>query len=177
LTAVVYALFRYQSQTFNRETAKAMTQGDLRYWVGRMAADLRRANYDPTGVNASTNRFTLQTFTSTSLTWTTDLNSNGVIDTNPVETTGYQLSSGSLLLLQNGGTRTVVTGLTNATLFNYLDGSGAAYTPPDTTTSSRRAIAGVELTLTAQAATGGSPGVAKPTIQETVRVQFRNIVY
>jgi len=180
LTGVVYALFRYQSQTFNRESAKAMTQGDIRYWVARMANDFRRANFDPTGANTKTatlNWFTLQTFTSTELTFKSDFDADGNVDTNPVEWMGYRLSSGSLQLLQNDAvTRTVLTGLTGSTLFTYLDAQGNSFTP-DTTQASRRAIAGVKMTLTAQSSTGGSAGIAKPTMSETVSIHFRNLVY
>ena len=179
LTGVVYALFRFQSQTINRQSAKAMTQGDLRLWLGRMTNEYRRASYDPTGANtkaASLNRFTLQTFTSTELTFTADFDADGVVDTNPVETRGYRLSGGSLQFLQNGAARTVLTGVTNNTLFTYLDGKGTSFTP-DTTQASRRSIAGVAMTLTAEASTSGTPGVAKPTITETVSVHFRNLTY
>jgi type II secretory pathway component PulJ len=178
LTGVVYALFRYQSQTFNRESAKAMTQGDLRLWLGRMANDLRRANYDPTGVNPTTNRFTLQTFTPTELTFTSDFDADGVVDTDPAETLGYRLNtaSGTLELVQNGAARTVLRGVVGSDLFTYQDGSGTTFVP-DGTVASRRSIAAVTMTLAAQSATGGSPGVAPPMIEETVSVGFRNLVY
>ena len=177
LSGVVWGLSRYQLQTFSRESAKAMSQGDLRYWLGRMALDLRRANYDPTGVNSTTNRFTLQTFPSSELTFTTDADGDGTLDTNPVETFGYKVEGGSLKQLQNTSWRTVVTGVTTSSPFTYLDGLGDSFTPDATSTSSRRSIAGVSITLTAQASTGGVAGMAKPTISETIRVGFRNLVF
>ena len=183
LTGIVHASFRYESQTFNREEAKAMTQGDLRYWLGRMVSDIRKANYDPRGQNSTTPTFTLQSFSETELTFTTDQNSNGSVDTSPVETLGYRLQSGSLQLLQNSGWRTVLTGVTNSQLFpSYLDAQSTALdcvgpSSNSCDTSQTRSIAAVTITLTAEASTAGTPGLTKPTIQESATAVFRNPIY
>jgi prepilin-type N-terminal cleavage/methylation domain-containing protein len=179
LTGVVYASFRYESQTFNRESAKAMTQGDLRLWLGRMVNDIRRANYDPTDYNSTAVRFSLLTFSYTDLTFTSDLNSNGSLDTSPVETLGYRLNNGTLQLNQNGTWRTVLTGVTSTQLFTYYDSQGVALTcitsvSNTCTTSEKRSIATVGITLTAQTSTGGDPGISPPVIQETATAGFRN---
>lgn len=183
LTGIVHASFTLQSQTFSREEAKAMTQGDLRYWLGRMVSDIRKANYDPTNLNATTPTFTLQNFSQMQLTFTTDLNSNGSLDTSPVETLGYRLNNGSLQLLQNSAWRTVLTGVTSTQLFtSYLDAQGTALdcilsSSNSCDTSQTRSIAAVDISLTAQASTGGTPGVSKPSIQESATAVFRNPVY
>jgi type II secretory pathway component PulJ len=182
LTGVVYASFRSESQTFNRQEAKAMTQGDLRLWLGRMVNDIRRANYDPTNKNATTVTFTLQTFSNTDLTFTSDLNSSGTLDTSPVETLGYRLNSGSLQLEQNSGSwRTVLTGVTSTALFSYWDVQGVQLTcvgasSNTCTTSEKRSIATVKITLAAQPSTGGIPGVSAPVISESAAAGFRNPV-
>jgi prepilin-type N-terminal cleavage/methylation domain-containing protein len=183
LTGIVHASFRFETQAFNREEARAMTQGDLRYWLGRIVSDIRKANYDPRGQNSTTPTFTLQSFSQTQLTFTTDLNSNGSVDTSPVETLGYRLNNGSLQLLQNTGWRTVLTGVTNTQLFtSYLDAQGAsldciALSSNSCDTSQTRSIAAVTMTLTAQASTGGTPGLAKPSIAESATAVFRNPIY
>jgi type II secretory pathway component PulJ len=183
MTGIVHASFRYETQTFNREDAKAMTQGDLRYWLGRIVSDIRKANYDPLGQNSTTPTFTLQSFSQTQLTFTTDQNSNGSVDTSPVETLGYRLNNGSLQLLQNTGWRTILTGVTNAQLFpTYLDAQSQSLdcvglTSESCDTSQTRSIAAVTITLTAEASTSGTPGVAKPSIEESATAVFRNPVY
>ena len=148
-------------------------------------ADIRKANYDPTNVNATAPSpvFTLQNFSQTQLTFTMDLNSNGSLDTSPVETLGYRLSNGSLQLWQNTAWRTVLTGVTDTQLFpTFLDAQGVsldciALSTNSCDTSQTRSIAAVTITLTAQASTGGTPGLAKPSIQETATAVFRNPVY
>ena len=179
LTGVVYASFRSESQTFNRQTAKAMTQGDLRLWLGRMVNDIRKANYDPTNRNATTVTFTLLTYSNTDFTFTTDANSNGTLDTSSVETLGYRVNNGTLQLDQNGSWRTVLTGLTSTSPFSYWDVQGNQLTCVGATTNScstseKRSIATVKITLTAEPSTGGIPGVSAPVIQESAAAGFRN---
>jgi type II secretory pathway component PulJ len=181
LTGVVYASFRYESQTFNRENAKVMTQGDLRLWLGRMVNDIRKANYDPTGTNSTAVTFSVLTFSYTELTFTSDLNSNGTLDTSPVETLGYRLNNGALQLKQNSTWRTVLTGVTSTQLFSYSDSQGVALTCVTTasnscSTSEKRSIATIGITLAARSSTGGGPGISAPVIQQTATAGFRNPV-
>ena len=176
LSGVSYAMARYQGQTFRREQAKAMTQGDLRIWLARMVNDIRKADYDPRGTNQTTPTFTVQTFTSTQFTFTTDANSDGSLASSDAkENLGYRLNGSSLQLWQGGTSwRTVLNGVT-ALRFDYEDGRGAAIT--GTTKSDRLSISAVQIALTAQATAGASPEVAAPIVTAQATATLRNPVY
>lgn len=156
MTALAYGTFRTQTLSAYTQTAQSSTQANLRIWLARMAKDIRRAGYDP----KKTGTFGIQTWTSTTFTFTTDANSDGMLASGPSENVGYKFADGSLYLWLGGTSwRPLITGIGGLT-FTYRDVQGRAVS------TVKQDVAQVEIALAAQASTAsysGSSAAAAPT--------------
>ena len=172
LVALVSATFRYQTMTHRREVAKVTTQTDLRIWVDRMVADIRRAGYDPCYEDGNT--FTIQTASSTEITFTLDFDGDCALDADGRERVGYRLN-GNVLELWRGDSswRPVLQGMTSL-VFTCLDAMRREFTCAATPDSMRRSIAAVHIAISAEAETGGVPTVAPPVITQQATAELRN---
>lgn len=171
LMALLHETFRFQSQTYARESAHNVTQRSLRVWLARMVKDIRRAGYDPRETNATdpTPDFVVQTFTATEFRFTADTNGDGDLDAGPHEHLGYRLSGEELQMWQGGtGWRPVLFGVQELA-FQYLDANGNE-------TSCVTCLSAVSITITAEAETGGGPKVAPPRLSESAVAKIRNLV-
>jgi len=177
LTGLVYAVIRFESQTYTRQTAQNVTQNDLRIWLARIAQNIRRSGYDPTGVNETTDdppTFGLQTnlsasIAATELKTTADIDGDGIVDAGASENLGFRLNTAeSRLEIWQGGSswRPVLDGVTSLSI-EYLDADGAA-------TTVRRDVRTIRITISAEAETGGYPGSPPPLVTQTATVELRN---
>jgi prepilin-type N-terminal cleavage/methylation domain-containing protein len=164
LNGLVYTAFRYESLTYNRETARGVAESDLRTWMARMVKDIRNAGYDPRATAGAGITFA----TSTDFEFKVDFDKSGAINASDgKETLGYRLSGTSLQLRQGSTWRTVVRGVTSTSLFTYWNFQGGQVNQTSPYTSYQD-IAEVRITITAQGANASS------SITESGRALIRN---
>jgi Tfp pilus assembly protein PilE len=162
LTGLVYATFRYESQTYARQTSQNATQATLRIWAARIAQTMRGACFNPS--DASPSSYTIGTATGHDFEFTTNAIPTSV---------GFKLDGTNLLSLAGASTwRVALQGVTSMTL-GYYDAQGFSLDPTSSTFTAS-SVAEVEVTLTAQAASSGYPGVDAPVIAEHFRAALRN---
>jgi len=163
---MVHETTRVQSGAFRRESARTVTQGELRVWLGRMVSDIRQAGYDPTDSNA----FGFTAIDSDEIRFTADVNRDGIVDSGASESFGYRLNGDSLERWYGGTSwRTVVSGLQSLQLV-YKDSNGNAVT-------SARDVAMVEIVLAAHTETGGLPTLGAPVVTRSAAAEIRNDLY
>jgi prepilin-type N-terminal cleavage/methylation domain-containing protein len=167
LSAMIYVTFVSESRAFARESARGVTQSDLRVWMVRMVKDVRNAGYDPRGTAAAG---ILSPATPTSLRFTKDADESGAVSpTDSHETLGYRLNGTSLELLQGTTWRPVVLGVTSLAFAYYdVQGSQVNQTSPYDAIED---IAVVGITITAQASNPPDPPMV---ISESGRATVRN---
>jgi type IV pilus assembly protein PilW len=164
LTLLVHETMRVQGASHRRESARSVTHGELRIWLARMVRDIRHAGYDPTG----SGNFGIVHLSPTEIRFTADMNRNGVVDADASENLGYRMQDGTLERWQGGSSwRPVVSGLSGLQ-FNYFDAAG------NTVTTAARAVALVEMELSAETSTGGSGGLAPVVVSRKATAETRN---
>lgn len=162
LTALVYETSRVQTGTLRRETARSETHGDLRIWMERMVRDVRQAGYDPTDSNA----FGLVASETDEIRFTIDSNENGMVDSG--ESHGYRKNGTDLERWLGGSSWRHAASGVSSLVFTYHDAAGNVLTNPTTGVSS------VEIEISAEAASGGLPGVAAPIVSRKATAEIRN---
>jgi Tfp pilus assembly protein PilE len=162
LTGLVYTTFRYDTQSFARQTSQNATQATLRIWAVRMDQDIRRACFDPN--DPSPTAYTITT--------AADQDFEFAINATP-SSIGYRLNGTDLELSQGGGTWRPVLQNVTFLAFNYYNAQGTQL-DPTASSFSMKTINEVEVTLLAEASSGGSPGAAAPVIAEHFRAALRN---
>ena len=172
-TGLIFATFRTDTHHFSRLTAQTATQSPLRIWAARMQQDIRRACFNPTGTNP--NPFAIVAATPTDFEFNLDEGpTTGTLSSSDAHSNiGYRLNGTNLELWQSGSTwRVVLTNVTGLS-FAYYDSQGSQrnQTSPYTST---QGISAVEVTLTAQASTGGYNGAAAPAVTEHFEAALRN---
>ncbi|MGH7805618.1 MAG: hypothetical protein ACREQJ_14820, partial [Candidatus Binatia bacterium] len=159
-----------------RESAKAVTQTDLRVWVERMVRDIRGAGYDPLEKNRTSVIFTIDELSSTEIRFKMDFDGNGLVGSAGRENIGYRLS-GDELQLWNGSTwRPVLQGVSSLS-FTCVDARGTALICSETPASVRRSVSAIHIALAAHAETGGVPTMAAPVITQKATAELRNEIF
>jgi prepilin-type N-terminal cleavage/methylation domain-containing protein len=177
LLGLLHTTFTYQSQMQRRETAKNVTQTDLRVWVERMVRDIRVAGYDPRETNATTPTFTILALSPTEVRFTTDFDGDGTLDSNAQENLGYRLNGDALELWRGGSSwRPVLEGVSNLTL-TCFDAQNDTRTCDADDQSLRRSVSAISIALTAEAETGGVPTMAPPVLTQKATAELRNEIY
>lgn len=174
LLGLVSTTFRYQMGTQRRESAKSVTQTDVRLWLDRMVQDIREAGFDPRERNKTSVDFTITTLSPSEIRFTRDYDGDGTLDNDSRESLGYRVNAGALQLrLANGTWRTLFEGVDTLQL-SCFDAQGDALTCAATPTSVKRSISAIRIELTAHAETGGTAGVGAPSITQSAMVELRN---
>ena len=177
LLGLLHTTFRYQVHSQRRETAKNVTQTDLRIWVERMVRDIRVAGYDPREINPTTPTFTITALSPTEIRLTTDFNGDGSLDSGAQENIGYRLNGDALELWRGGSSwRPVLEGVSNLT-FTCFDAQEASLTCAASPQSIRRSVSAISIALTAEAETGGVPTMAAPVLSQQATAELRNEIY
>jgi Tfp pilus assembly protein PilW len=181
LLGLLHTTFRYQTMSQRRETAKNVTQTDLRVWVERMVRDIRVAGYDPRETNATTTTFTIVALSPTEIRFTSDFDGDGTLDSGAQENLGYRLNGDTLELWRGGSSwRPVLHGVSSLTL-TCFDAQGpdpdSEITCAASPQSIRRSVSAIRIALTAQAETGGVPTMGAPVISQQATAELRNEVY
>ena len=177
LLGLLHTTFRYQVMSQRRETAKNVTQTDLRVWVERMVHDIRVAGYDPRETNASTTTFTIVALSPTEIRFTTDFDGDGTLDSGAQENVGYRLNGDALELWRGGSSwRPVLQGVSDLTL-TCFDAQEASLTCAASPQSIRRSVSAIGIALTAQAETGGVPTMGAPVLSQQATAELRNEIY
>ena len=177
LVGLLHTTFRYQTMAQRRESAKNVTQTELRVWVERMVRDIRVAGYDPRETNATTTTFTIVALSPTEIRFTSDFDGDGTLDSGAQENIGYRLN-GDALELWRGGTswRPVLQGVNSLTL-TCFDAQDATLTCAASPQSIRRSVSAIGIALTAEAETGGVPTMGAPVISQQATAELRNEIF
>jgi type II secretory pathway component PulJ len=173
LLGLVYASFRTQAGATRRESAKVVTQTEMRLWLDRMVREIREAGYDPREANAAVPTFTITGLSPTEIRFTTDFDKDGVLDADSRENVGFRRNGDALERWLGGSSwRPVVRGIESfaLTCFDAVGDEITCSSSPSLKTN----VSAIRIALTARAATGGTPGVAPPTISQTATVELRN---
>ena len=174
LLGMVSATFRYQVGTQRRESAKTVTQTDVRLWLDRMVRDLREAGFDPRERNKTSVDFTITTLSASEIRFTRDYDGDGTLDNDSREKLGYRVNAGALqLLLATGTWRTLFEGV-DTLLLTCFDAQGGSLTCATSPSSVKRSISAIRIELTAHAETGGTAGIGAPSITQSAMVELRN---
>ncbi len=177
LLGLLHTTFRYQAMSQRRESAKNVTQTDLRVWVERMVRDIRVAGYDPHEINRTTPTFTIVALSPTEIRFTSDFDGDGTLDSNAHENIGYRLNGNTLELWRGGSSwRTVLQGVSNLTL-TCADAQETSLTCAASPQSIRRSVSAISIALTAHAETGGVPTMAAPVLSQKATAELRNEIY
>lgn len=162
LTGLVHTTYRYDIQSFARETSVNATQSTVRIWAIRMEQSIRNACFDAS--DSSVNPYSISTAQDQDFRFTTGATPSSV---------GFRLNGSNLELWQGASNWRVV--LQNVTLldFNYYDSQGAALDPASSTFP-MASINEVEVTLIAQASASGIPGAPTPVVAQHFRAALRN---
>lgn len=174
LLGLVWASFRTQAGAERRESAKVVTQTEVRLWLDRMVREIREAGYDPLEANAAVPTFTITDLSPTEIRFTTDFDKDGVLDASDSrENVGFR-RNGDVLERWLGGSswRRVIGGVESfaLTCFDAVGDEVTCSSAP----SLRTNVSAIRIAITARSATGGTPGVAPPTITQTATVELRN---
>ena len=173
-TCLVWITFRTDTQSYSRQTSQAATQSPLRMWVGRMQQDIRRACFNPAATNP--NPFKIVAATPSDFRFNLDEGSaTGTLDSSDARSNvGYRLNGTNLERWSSGSSwRVVLTNVTSLS-FAYYDSQGNArnQTSPYTST---QGISEVDVTITAQTATGGIAGTTAQTLSQHFKATLRNV--
>lgn len=162
LAGLVFQTFRYDSQSFSRQTSQNATQSKLRIWAGRMQQQMRAACFDPTDSNP--NPYVITTASAQEVRFTTSATPSSA---------GYRLNGTDLELWSGGSSWRVVLQNVTTLAFTYYDAQGAQL-DPTASGFTTKSISEIEATIVARAASSGYPGAAAPTVAEHMRAQLRN---
>ena len=176
LLGLVYASFRTQAGAERRESAKVVTQAEMRLWLDRMVREIREAGYDPREVNTAVPTFTITELSPTEIRFTTDFDKNGVLAADARENVGFRRNGDTLERWLGGSSwRAVVQGVESfgLTCFDAVGGEVTCSNAPSLKTN----VSAIRIAITARAATGGTPGVAPPSITQTATVELRNEIF
>lgn len=176
LVGLLHTTFRYQTMAQRRETAKNVTQTDLRIWVDRMVRDIRGAGYDPLEKNQTSVLFTIDALSSTQIQFKIDFDGDGVVDAGGRENIGYRLNGDVLELWQGSAWRPVLQGVDSLT-FTCFDAQKRSLTCAATPQSVRRSVSEIGIAVTAHAETGGVPTMAPPVITQQATAELRNEIF
>jgi prepilin-type N-terminal cleavage/methylation domain-containing protein len=177
LLGLLHTTFRYQAMAQRRESAKNVTQTELRVWVERMVRDIRVAGYDPRESNATTTTFTIVALSPTEIRFTSDFDGDGTLDSNAQENLGYRLNGDTLELWRGGSSwRPVLHGVSNLTL-TCFDAQESPLTCAASPQSIRRSVSAIGIALTAEAETGGVPTMGAPVLTQQATAELRNEIY
>jgi len=135
-----YATYMTQTRAYKTNEEVTALQQNLRAAMYFLERDLRMAGYNPTV--SRTVRFGFTTVDATTVTFTTDLNENGVLDGTETITYSHNATDNTLRRDAGAGAQILASNITEVTL-SYFDENGAS-------TGSANAVRAVEITLTAR---------------------------
>jgi len=136
LALAIFGIYQVSQNSYAAGTSRAEVQENGRIALERVAGELRGAGYDPL---FSGNFQGLTAMAAADVTFTTDLDGDGVLD--PSETVRYYVAGGALRRSAGGVDEPLIDGAQTLT-FTYLDSSNA----PTATIASVRSIT-IQLTV------------------------------
>ena len=163
LAAAVFGVYQVSQNSYLFGTSRAEVQESARVVLNRMATEIREAGYDPT---FSSNFPILTNLASEDMTFTADLDGDGVLDAN--ETVRYYRNAADNTLHRSaGGVDQPLIGGAQALTLTYLD-SG------NNVTAAIANVRTVSIQLTVQPVATQNLASLSPPASFTTQVRLRN---